>query len=75
MRSVRADKGRPWRIVNGRPRTETVRLTDDEYAAMAASLHSERKPDGLTRKERRREYVGRRKEEAQGLIRDVDDGG
>ena len=71
MRKKRADRGRPRLTVNGRPRSEAVRLTDDEYAAMASSLHSERKMDGLTGPERRRAYVRRRKEEASGALRDV----
>lgn len=50
------------RYINGRPRNEPIKLTEDELEAMSASLHTERKTDGMTRKERRAAYVAERKE-------------
>lgn len=47
--------------INGRPRNEPIKLTEDELKAMAASLKTERHSDGLTRKERRAALVAERK--------------
>lgn len=49
------------RYINGRPRNEPIKLTEDELAVMAAEVKAERHSDGLTRKERRAALVAERK--------------
>lgn len=49
------------RYINGRPRNEPIKLTEDELQAMASALKTERRADGLTRKERRAALVAERK--------------
>lgn len=58
------------RYINGRPRNEPIKLTEDELEAMAASLKTERHSDGLSRKERRAAYVAERKAVQDALGRD-----
>ena len=50
------------RYINGRSRNEPVKLTEDELEAMASEVRVKRNTDGLSRKERRAEYVRQRKE-------------
>lgn len=49
------------RYINGRPRNEPIKLTEDELEAMSAEIRTNRKTDGMTRKERRAAYVAERK--------------
>ena len=58
------------RYINGCPRNEPIKLTEDELQAMASALKTERHADGLSRKERRAEYVRQRKELSDALGRD-----
>ena len=58
------------RYINGRPRNEPIKLTEDELQAMASALKTERRADGLTRKERRAAYVAERKAVQDALGRD-----
>jgi len=58
------------RYINGRPRNEPIKLTEDELQAMASALKTERRADGLTRKERRAAYVAERKVLQDALGRD-----
>lgn len=58
------------RYINGRPRNEPIKLTEDELQAMASALKTERRADGLTRKERRAAYVAERKAVLDALGRD-----
>lgn len=46
-------KGRNYHTINGRSRNETIRLTEDELAAMAAALKS-RRVGGKAYKSRRK---------------------
>lgn len=57
------------RYINGRPRNEPIKLTEDELQAMASALKTERRADGLTRKERRAALVAERKELSNALGR------
>jgi hypothetical protein len=63
MRQVRCDAGRKRRKVNGVGRNEVVSLTPDELQAMTDEIRTVRHTDGLTHKQRRAEYVLRRKEQ------------
>lgn len=47
--------------INGHPRNEPIKLTEDELQAMASALKTERHADGLSRKERRAALVAERK--------------
>ena len=58
------------RYINGRPRNEPIKLTEDELQAMASALKTERRADGLTRKERRAALVAERKAVQDALGRD-----
>lgn len=58
------------RYINGRPRNEPIKLTEDELQAMASALKTERRADGLSRKERRAAYVAERKGVQDALGRD-----
>jgi hypothetical protein len=58
------------RYINGRPRNEPIKLTEDELQAMASALKMERRADGLSRKERRAAYVAERKVLQDALGRD-----
>lgn len=49
------------RYRDGRPRNEPIKLTEEELAAMAEELKSERRVDGRTRRERRAALVAERK--------------
>lgn len=58
------------RYINGRPRNEPIKLTEDELQAMASALKTERRADGLSRKERRAALVAERKAVQDALGRD-----
>ena len=58
------------RYINGHPRNEPIKLTEDELQAMASALKTERHADGLSRKERRAALVAERKAVQDALGRD-----